>query len=123
MIEVGQNLPFFAKSPQHLLGIHTSLYDFESDLTGVLVVVAQREINRTHTAAPDLAHDPIHAQSFAEKHRRIEDGRGHALNRGVDRGLAIAVGYQQRLHLAAKLDVSAAQLLENLIPLSDGKVG
>ena len=122
MIEIGQDLPLFAKSAQHLLGIHTSLYDFEGDLTGVFVVVTQREIDRTHASAPDLAHDPIHSQSFAEKHRRIEDSRGYALNRGVDRGFAIAVGYQQRLHLAAKLDVSTAHLLENLIPFFDGKV-
>jgi hypothetical protein len=45
------------------------------------------------------------------------------LNRGVNRGLAIAVGYQQRLYLATKLGVSVAQLPENLIPFFDRKVG
>jgi hypothetical protein len=77
MIEVGENLAFVAESFEHGVGVHTSLHDFDGDALLKLVIRADGQVHRAHSAVPQFGRDLIGPEALAEKRAVFnQSGRG-----------------------------------------------
>ncbi len=64
MIESSEDLPFTLKAGQRLAVDHGTSYDLERDLFFEFTVIPLREKDGSHTAASDLADDPIISENL-----------------------------------------------------------
>ena len=63
MIQCGQYLAFLAEATQDKIGIHAALDQFDCRPLVELIVGAYGFIDRAHSTASNLTHDPIGAQT------------------------------------------------------------
>src|SRR5438552_10461278 len=65
MIEIGQNLPFIAKTAQHFISICPTLQNFDRDLLLKLPICSLPKIDRAHAPTTQFSDDGVGADPFA----------------------------------------------------------
>src|SRR5438067_1057246 len=122
MIQRGQNLSFVAEAAHYEIRVHAALYQLDCDALLKLVVGAHGQKDRTHAAAPNLAHSLV--RSNATTNEFVNGFFDYRLRReraaiGVA-PCAFIRGYE-RLDLIAQPLIRAARVREKSLTLAGRK--
>ena len=116
MIELRQNLPLGAETPDDIVRVEPAPNDLDRDLFPILVVRSRGQVNGAQSAAADLADESVGAELPADESARPPAvGKQIARNcegRFFDEAAGLFVRFEERIDFSAEIVVAAAFLVE-----------
>ena len=98
MIESGENLSLFAEMSQHGVCVHPAFDNLDRDAFLVLLIRAFRQVNRSHSAAAEFAHQAVWADELPRLESRtfgLKAVIGQEKVRPLDKGAGLVMGREK----------------------------